>query len=300
MFTESASHFLITGLVTLIIGYTISSCSDRTINPFEENQGVFSVYGALKVGESPNYIRVRDLLQPFNSDTTEDLGATVTFTDLSTGESTVLRDTSVVFSGNITYNYILEEDLKLDNQYRITVEGSDGRSVSSIATTPRQTIADHQPDDEFVFCETTLDFTFDNVEPPEFVQMEIGVEYNGQYHWAPMEIVGDIEYDPVTEKMVVEMSPRNLLVEVFPPIIPDNPYFNPYLLFPTVGCDDLDSNIIQIRYTHFGPEWGTGRPQENSPIDIESGLIENGLGFFGAYRTDTLMVQFFDEPEEDE
>lgn len=299
MYPKSASQFTLLLLSLLMMVLVFSSCSNRSIDPFEEEQGVFSVYGALKVGESPNYIRVRDLLQPFNSDTTADLDATVTFTDLSTGKSAVLRDTVVNFSGNITHNFILEEELTLDTQYQITVEGTDGRSVSSIATTPRQTIADHSPDNEFVFCETKLDFTFDNVEPPEFVQMEIGVEYNGQYRWAPMEVVGEIEYDTASEQMVVEMSPRNLLVEIFTPVIPDNPYFNRYLLFPTVGCDELDSNTIHIRYTHFGPEWGIGRPQENGPIDIESEVVENGLGFFGAYRTDTLKVQFFDEPEEE-
>lgn len=286
-------------LLALLAGMSFISCEQRSIDPFEDEQGVYSIYGALKVGESTNYIRVRDLLQPFNSDSTFQMNAAVTFTDLATGESTVLRDTVVNFSGNETHNYILTKELQFDSKYQVTVEGANERSVSSIATTPRKTITEHLPNNEFVFCETTINFTFANVRPPEFVQMEIGAEYGGTTHWAPMEVVGDIEYSTVEEHMFVRMSPRNLLVEIFTPILPDNPYFNPYLLFPTVRCDELDSNIIHIRYTHFGPEWGIGRPQKNGPIDIESGLIENGLGFLGAYRTDTLMVQFYDLPDDE-
>lgn len=286
-------------LLALLTGMSFISCQERSIDPFEDEQGVYSVYGALKVGEPTNYIRVRDLLQPFSTDSSFQMDATVTFTDLATGESAQLRDTVVNFSGNETHNYILNKELELDTQYQITVEGTDGRSVTSIATAPGLTDAEHLPNDEFVFCETAINFTFANVHPPEFVQMEIGAEYGGTTHWAPMEVVGNIEYNSAEDHMFVRMSPRNLLVEIFTPILPDNPYFNRYLLFPTVGCHQLDSNIIQIRYTHFGPEWGIGQPQENGPIDIESGLIENGLGFFGAYRTDTLQVHFSDLPDEE-
>lgn len=286
-------------LIVLTLGFSFISCEERSIDPFEGEQGVYSVYGALKVGDSTNYIRVRDLLQPFRSDSTYLMDATVTITNLSTDESIELRDTVVTFNGNETHNYIFNKDLELDTQYQITVEGNDGRSVTSVATTPGLTEAKHLPNDEFVFCETPVNFTFANVHPPEFVQMEIGAEYDGTIHWAPMEVVGEIEYNAAEDHMSVQMRPRNLLVEIFTPVIPDNPYFNRYLLFPTVGCNQLDSNIIRIRYTHFGPEWGTGRPQENGPIDIESGLIENGLGFFGAYRTDTLQVHFSDLPDEE-
>lgn len=282
-------------LVTLLMS-VFSGC-DRSINPFEDDQGIYSVYGALEVGRDQNIIRVRDLTEPFSRDSSFEFDATVTFTDLENGESTQLRDSVVSFSGNRTHNFILEEELELDKQYQLTVERPDGATATSIATTPSATEVIYLPE-EFIFCETRITFRFYNVERPEYIQMEIGAEYQSEVHWSLMDLVGDIEYNEVLDVMEVEMSPRNLLVEVFTPILPDNPYFDPYILFPTVSCNELDKSEIYIRYYHYGPEWGNGKPFEFGQIDIESGDVENGLGFFGAYNVDTFTIQIDEQPEE--
>lgn len=282
-------------LLLLVVLTGFSAC-ERSVNPFEDNQGIFSIYGALEVGEEQNIIRVRNLLEPFQADSSFPFDATVTFTDLQSGTTTQLRDTVVTYEVGQTHNFILEEELELDSQYQITVERSDGEQVTSIATTPGLTEVSFAPF-QFITCETQIDFRFHNVKQSELVQMEIGATYQGDVHWAEMDLVGDIEYDPQLEVHRVEMSPRNLLVEVFTPVLPDNPYYDPYTLFPTVGCDELDNNTIMIRYKHFGPEWQTGRPIEDGEIDTDSGVIENGLGFFGAYRMDTFSFDI-SEPQE--
>lgn len=284
--------FILQLFLLFLIAGSFISCEDKTIDPYEDNEGVFSVYGALDVGKNWNVIRVRNLLEPFNASSFP-IDATVTFTNLETGASTQLNDTLVYFSENKTHNYILKEDLELDTQYQLTVERSDGvRSISRV-TTPGLTIADHQPDSIFVFCETLIEFTYANVHPPERVQMEVGVSYENDFYWAPMRIVGKIEYDPIRDLMYVKMRPRNLLVEVFPPPLPDDPYFDPYALRPTVSCDEIDNREITIRYIHFDKEWAEGQPIEYAPIDIESGVIENGLGFLGTYRQETFIVKYY-------
>lgn len=285
-------------LLILLVGIGFNSCKERAINAFEDEQGIFSVYGALEVGNDRNVIRVRNLLEPFSADSAFPFDAAVTFTDLQTGETSQLRDSVVSFEVGKTHNFILEEELELDSKYQITVErADDGASATSIATTPGLTDASFFPQ-EFILCETNIEFRFNNVEPTEFVQMEVGAVYQNELHWAPMKIVGKIEYDNQLDIMKVIMSPRNLLVEVFPPVLPDNPYFDPFTLFPTVSCDQLDSNEIMIRYKHFGPEWQPGLTIENGSIDIESGDIENGLGFFGAYRVDSFTVPLSEQPED--
>lgn len=294
MISPIKNPFVCLLFLAMIAGVT--AC-DRTVDPFEDDQGIYSVYGALEVGEQPNIIRVRNLLEPFRADSTFPFDATVTFTDLQTGETTQLRDTVVNFEVGRTYNFILEEELELDSQYQITVERSDGEEVTtSIATTPGLAEVSYAPF-QFIYCETQIDFRFHNVKQSELVQMEIGATYQGDVHWAEMNLVGEIEYDPQLDVHTVEMSPRNLLVEVFTPVLPDNPYYDPYTLFPTVTCNELDNSTIMIRYKHFGPEWQTGRPIEEGEIDTDSGDVENGLGFFGAYRTDTLSFEISD-PEE--
>lgn len=284
------------GLLLLIAFAGIISC-ERSVNPFEDNQGIYSVYGALEVGKDQNIIRVRNLLEPFGTDSTTTFDATVSFTDLASGETTQLRDSVVSYEVGRTHNFILEQNIELNSQYRITVERSDGAQTTGLATTPGLTEATFAPG-QFIACETQMDFRFYNVKPSELVQMEIGATYEGELHWAEMDLVGQIEYDPQLDVHRVQMSPRNLLVEVFTPVLPDNPYFDPYTLFPTVNCAELDNNTIMIRYKHYGPEWQTGRPLEDGSIDTDSGLIENGLGFFGAYRTDTFSFEITPPEEE--
>jgi hypothetical protein len=54
-----------------------------------------------------------------------------------------------------------------------------------------------------------------------------------------------------------------------------------------ITCGDLESPTITIRYLHLGPEWQRVYPfYPNDPEDIMD--VENGLGFFGGYRDETL------------
>lgn len=85
-------------LLLLALGGILVSCDDRTINPYEDQKGVFSVYGALDVDDRLHKIRVRNLLEPFQSDSSYPIDATVTFTNLASGESIELQDTVIFFS----------------------------------------------------------------------------------------------------------------------------------------------------------------------------------------------------------
>jgi hypothetical protein len=54
-----------------------------------------------------------------------------------------------------------------------------------------------------------------------------------------------------------------------------------------ITCADLESPNITIRYLHLGPEWQKVYPlYPNDPEGIMD--IENGLGFFGSYRDETI------------
>lgn len=299
-------------LLLLVIGLMMINCDDRTINPYEDEEGAFSIYGAMDVDENRHVIRVRNLLEPFQTSSEFPIDATVTFSNLQTGASTVLDDSIVQFSAGKVHNYILHEDLQSDTRYQLSVERSDGIKAQTNITTPAETEVSFVPDKIYT-CEEPMYFRFDNVESPEIITMEVGVLYQGDEHWAPIEIVGEYEYDPRLDMVVLFMRPRNLLVEIFPPELPGNPEFDRYKLFPTVYCDELDEELFMFRYTHFGPEWSVGTSIEYGPglapgnedeetvpipfnnpwpIDTDSGDIENGLGFLGAYRTGSFSFEF--------
>ena len=277
--------------LVLILGAALMSCGERTINPYEDDEGIFSIYGALNVNQNPNIIRVRNLSEPLQSDSFFPLDATVTFTDLQTGATTVLKDSIVTFPAGKTHNFILNEMLEVDSQYQVTVERSDGAISQAFVTTPGVTEASYHPLNVF-YCEEPMQLRFDNVHPPEFIKLEVGVIYEGKEHWAPVDLVGEFRYDTHQDLMVMDIRPRNLLVNIFTPPLPDNPYFDPYLLFPTVQCDELDRELFMFRYSHFGPDWAGVLVDEQTPIDIEFGDVENGLGFLGAYRTGEFSFEF--------
>lgn len=279
-------HFFI----ILIASLLLNACEDRSISPLEESSGTYSVYGVLDIGKDPNYIRVRDLTVPFLTDSAKNLDAVVTFEDLAAGTESTLRDTVVNFSGNITHNFIVEQQLQPDQAYMLTVERSDGVRVTSTAYTPGVTVVElserpNQNGDINVGCFAPLTFTFKNVVEPEFVRMEVGFLYEGTTHWAEVGKVAQLEHVAGRDETTVTMTPTNLLVEVFPPGGIDNPALNPRFLTPTVRCDELDSDLVRLRYIHFGPEWASIDEQKVGALNpLESPVINDGLGFLGALR----------------
>lgn len=279
----------ITLLTSLFLGLIfLSACKEQTIDPIEDNVSIYSFYGTIQVGNSPNYVRIKNLNEPFLADSNS-FDGTVTIENLETGNVSTLRDTVVAFGNNFTYNFIIEDEIELDNTYLLKAERSDGLLSQSIATSPGVTDVTLTHPQELT-CNSDINFTFSNVKFPERIDIDISVLYNGQSESGRLSIfLSELKHIEEADEIRIRMSPQNLLVEVFPPILPDNPTFNPYFLFPTVNCNQLDSRDIQISYTHYGPEWHKGRPLRGA-IDSESGDVENGLGFFGAYSRNVFTI----------
>lgn len=282
-------------LLGLIILFT-GACDERSISPLEESSGTFSIYGALSLDQSTNYIRVRDLTVPFLSDSARSLDATITLEDLQNGNTATLRDSVVNFGGNFTHNFVVDQQLEPNRSYRLRIEASNGTTVTSTATTPAITEVELSTTPSpggniLIDCTAQNTFSYRNVVDPESIRMEVGFEYQGQVHWAEVGKVAQLEHRDDSDVMEVRMSPRNLLVEVFPPPGIDNPAINPRFLSPTVDCDQLDSNVVRIRYDHFGPEWDNIN-RARGPLDpLESLDVEGGLGFLGAYRSGSYTFQ---------
>lgn len=273
----------------LLAALVLASCDDRTVNPFEADVKPYSVYGYLDLDENPNYVRVRQLNRPYFEGQTDSLDATVFFENLQTGVVTELRDSVVIFNGFITNNYIVPEALTPDSEYKLTVRRSDGQQVESVARVPKVTVPEIVSPGP-IECETMLEFRFHNVIRPEYVRLQVGVRYQGIFHWATVGRVNQLRHRTNADEMFVQMRTRNLLVEIFPSPALDNPSINPMTLFPTVNCNMLDTPRIFFRYVHFGPEWDAVRFTTDP---LQSTSIENGLGFFGGLRQDTLSYGYF-------
>ena len=134
MMINSSRHYYLFGLLCLMI-YFATGC-ENTFDPFNEDEGYYSIFGDLDLHADTNFVRVRDLNTPLNEDTTAQIDATVTLTNLDTGTSEVLTDSLITFEGVSTHNFYTGTEIKEANEYKIQVDGPDGKSVSMNAVTP--------------------------------------------------------------------------------------------------------------------------------------------------------------------
>lgn len=257
-----------------------SGCEEPKIDALEDEKGIYSIYGALNLDQNPNYIRIKDLRTALGADSSN-LNATVKFEDLQTGASTVLKDTVVKFDGISTSNFILNEELKPRKSYRITVTRLDGNSVSSVATTPGLTIHSITPN-QSVDCFSKILIQFENVLPSEQIRLEISI---ASYVVRTFEISRFCTFDREENTASLTLTTRDFLGMLFPA-----KGVNLITCRGTeseITCEDLESPKITIRYLHLGPEWEKVYPlYPNDPVDIMD--VDNGLGFFGGYRDETI------------
>lgn len=269
-------------LSTLLI---VNSC-DHQLEPFEEGNAAFSVYGSLSVDQTPNYIRVKDLSEAFIEDATHTFDYDVTFENLTADTTYALRDTIVNFGGLRTHNLILDDDIKHNRKYRITIESKDGVKSQSIATTPG--IAEPVVHPEGAGCYDTIQIRFKNVVKPEQVHVELGFPFNDEIHWAAVGgMFNEFHHDEENDVWYIEGTMRNLLKYAFPPTGDGPPCSQP----PGVWCWNLDSDEIQVNYYHLGPEWESEYRLERPRSPIEAPDVEGGLGFFGAYAKDSFSFR---------
>lgn len=276
----------------LIIATFSYGCGERTVQPFENLEGYYSVYGALEVGSGNNYIRIRRLDTPLLADSSEFEGV-VTFENLDSGTETELNPTIAEFNGNFTHNFAVPELIQAGTPYRVSIDDGEGNITSSVANTPQSTQSIYSPNSN-VSCETPVRIVLSNFIDPEKVIFEIGFRHEGRMNWDRINLFRDeINYNYTSNSVSLELSPKNFLVEVFTPPLPDNPYLDPFSLNPSVRCFQVDQRVVHVRYYHLSREWSEALPATNlPPLNIETEVVENGLGFFGSYYTDVFQIPF--------
>jgi len=260
----------------------LTGCREVEINAIEEAEEAYAIYGALNITETKHIIRIRDLNVVHGDTTSASLNATVTFKDLQTGTSQILRDSVVQFPAGNTHNFILEKELLPRSTYQVTVDGVDGKSASSIFTTPGVPNVRILPIGAPIDCVRNMNIQFNNVLASEIIRWRVGFTFQNKLHTLELSRFCSTErYEESTQQFIVETTPLFMLDKVFPQ---PNSVFTGCddIPSPAVRCNDLDTNEVQIIYFHLGPEWNKVFPlYPTDPQDIQA--IANGLGFLGAY-----------------
>jgi hypothetical protein len=238
------SRFFI--LILLIIFLGLISC-ENSIDPLDEETGNFTIYGALNVREQPNYIRVRELNDRFTAEATQDIDARVTLFNEADGSTTVLEDKRVEHLDLYHHNFEYDEGIIPNNEYRVTVERSDGSSLSLAMITPVVSSRSVAP----VNQKYNLPVTFE-MDPLEgstvvvyfgfpLVQENEEITENTEWDWGPKYVFGpNGNEQPRTVSFT--FSPFFELREVLP--------FEPmYRICKRI----LTKANLYLRFQHYGP-----------------------------------------------
>lgn len=251
----------------------LSGC-ENSIDPLDKETGLFSVYGTLDLRSNLNYIRVKDLNIPLQQDTTGAIEASVVFEDLDRGLIDTMQDSIVEFDGVKTHNFYTDMDILPDSRYRVTVENLEGSTVTAEAITPHIAETNVEPVSEP--CLTQIRLTFDPLLDRNDIALIFGFRYENQLRWVvPRAGVlgepGDF-FDDETETEIFSFTPKAIL-DIYPTSEDDE-----------LWCHELDSDILYVRYTHYGPDFFN-----NSTSDSLN--VPNSTGRLGALYRDTLSFQ---------
>ncbi|HBX67522.1 MAG: hypothetical protein CL670_08005 [Balneola sp.] len=264
---SSLQIFFFSGL--LFISFFLSC--DNTLKPIDTDFGIYAVYGALDLNKETNFIRVRDLNQPFTEDATREIDAEVTLENLESGFSEVFQDRREFFQGVYQHNFEVEQIIEPNTEYRLTVTRSDGASVVLNTNTPSKPEPLAEPLNQD--CYTPIDITFDPV-------------YSGS-------IVFFIEYvaaelpPPVRQGRYIiqnEDNPGGALVYTFTPV-------DIMKLTPQTGgkyrCTDLLVPEFNIVYRHFSEGF------YEKFVEGRFNVLESTQRF-GSFYADTLTIPIDD------
>ena len=122
------------------MGIELVAC-DTAVDRFatEEREAAFNITGTLSTDLDTQFVRVQRIRDTIEPDTLRPLDATVTLSDLDTGESRMMTDSLVgLDDGTRGHLMFLRYEVQAGHRYEIRIEGSDGpTTVATTAIPPR-------------------------------------------------------------------------------------------------------------------------------------------------------------------
>lgn len=295
-------------LFGVVGGLLLLSGCDNTIEPFSGGS-TFSIYGYLNLSEPRQFVRVKDMNQPLVGDSTRTIDATVRLENLDTGASYPMQDSAVAFDGVYTHNFWVNLDVVPNTAYRVTVTRSDGTTTRSTTRTPRAIAP--VPTPASGNCLTSFRVPLPDIRDTQRIrQVAVGFlpEQESSGPGGAPGPGGDRNPGDTTPQVriwVAAEDSESIQVVGFgggedvqlrftpEPVLgteiasQNTPPFSVY----TPRCLKLGDDRIRVAYLLLGPDWFYRVPQGDVSFDPStSNFVENGIGFLGALRRDTVSI----------
>ncbi len=114
----------------------LSAGCDSSFQPLKENNLYnFNISGYLDASADTQWVRV-GTVRPAINEPPDPTGIRVTLEDLQRGKTVVMNDS--LFAAKGFLNYWTEMNIENEQTYRITAEGSDGKTSRVTVTTPKE------------------------------------------------------------------------------------------------------------------------------------------------------------------
>lgn len=251
--------------ILIVFSIYILSCDDA-LTPVIEGKSIYTVYGVLDLDKEKNYIRVNDIKTESSSEEELELDLTVSLINLNASTSETLRDSIIIYDGNIaTHNFYTENPIQFNTDYKVTIRDSSNTEINILTSTPDETNTLIEGEDRK--CTQTFSIEIQGIDRSagEFIDFEVGFEYRDRLVWGKTR--GHIDsYSEETNTLRLEFTPNQIIGDVSGP---GNGF----------SCVELSNDIMQFRYTHFG---GFEQGQE---ISDESGnFIPGSRIIIGKYE----------------
>lgn len=254
---------------------------ENTLDPLSGERG-FTIHGFVNVSAERHFIRVRDLKSPLTADATRTLDATVILRNVETGAATPMQDSVVIFQDVYTHNFWAEVDIAPATQYQVIVEGPDGTTTTATTQTPGEIEIDREPASGN--CLNNFKIWFRGITELNLISTRVGFRFGGRTTWVDESPAFEANAPPGADARLVFQPERILAVEIPSQDNPDTSRrYEP-------RCLKLDTETIRIAFTHLGPAWSGEIPDGFTFDPTDSRFVENGVGFFGGLRQDTVSV----------
>lgn len=258
----------------------VTGCSEP-IDPFSEKNNNYSFYGPLYLEKSPSYIRIHDTRSLLNAESTRELNVTFQMTDLSTGETTTLKDSVKQFNEIYTHNFVVTKPVLYDNRYRFKLMDESGFIKEFTSVTTRRTEVTILKD--VAKCEEPLEIELINLDltSGEEIRAEAAINVNNRWFWSkrrPDQIFFEDSGDGRGERLVIIWTPNSISRSIFGEFS-----------YPT--CDEFTSDVIRFRVTHIGyveDESNDGRSPEQV-LDADPIRVLSAYSVGGEFRIDPVV-----------
>jgi hypothetical protein len=243
----------------------VAGCSN-SLNPVDEETGVFAIYGALDLNRETNFIRIRDLNAPFTEEATREIDATVVLENLESGVQQRLESERIVAEGVFLHNFLVSGKIIPGTEYKLSVTRSDG--VNELITTTTPTMPEPLAIPIGKKCDTPVDFLLEPIMGGT-VTLKIGYFLGGDFpddiRWTSERVFGPEEGK---EMVSIRFTPNVILS---------------FVVGGGVDCSSLARDKFYVSYAHYGP--GFYEKIRNDPFDILQSTER-----FGAFYRDTLAI----------